>query len=792
MQVHIDAAQQALTPKGALKVNLQSAQIASPFSFLHPSFTKGSIQKVPTGNLSLKKHYLFPSEQTGTQAGEMVDSFFDRIQKLEPTAGSTYDEEEAMLSLMQYYLGTVAMEMEGISLFDYARLTAALAICLYQNEAEGYQGAPAYLVKGDISGIQSYIFDVVSDGAARSLKARSLRVQILSYLASDYILDELGLSPANRLYIGGGNFYLLIPGTKATYFEETVRARIHKETIKRRGFNIPIPEKLHVYLGAEPIPLEDFQKNFGSKWRAVDDRVDEARTQPYKTADFDDLFKPIAAVNQTTRRMAERDFFRAEIKNLSQKRGWQKVPTDGGQWIDKATYHDKADAMNPQKAFPYPYSYGKIAIRLPNAKEPIKSLSILFGDEERVWIEYEKSRSYLPKPFALIVRKLPTWTQANLDTWHHIVQEAEERKENRNTKPEDENDREYYPDSIISFEGLGLKAKARTGTDKLGILKMDIDNLGDLFQNRLADDKRSIAHTAAISRSLKWFFEGYMNDLLDKPLYQNLAFQFDHGVENHLEAYHEELAQYPNETFRDNLYVIFSGGDDFFLVGAWDIVMVFAWIVRQRFKEFTAGTATLSAGLVMVDPKYPVSRFADLVNEAEDSAKKYTDTFTKIYKEHNKDGKPTYPIKDRISVFDTVLSWEDYGEAMNLRAVLFHLITKEHKPEGRALIHKIKRYMEGFESLQKQILTSSSMDLQRTWRLKYYLRDVKDVNQDLVKEFILKRHQTLLEEMFLELGKKEGPRAIPPNAHLIAVGARWAEFMTKKDFKKNKQVSYGR
>ncbi|MEO0584264.1 MAG: hypothetical protein AAF135_18770, partial [Bacteroidota bacterium] len=188
MQAHIDAAQQALTPKGALKVNPQTAEIASPFSFLHPTFIKAPIQKVPTGNLSLKKHYLLPSGQTGTQAGEMIESFFERIHKLELTAGGTYDEGEAMLSLMQYFLGTVAMEMEGISLFDYARLTAALAICLHQNEAKGYQGAPAYLVKGDISGIQSYIFDVVSDGAARSLKARSLRVQVLSSLASRYIL----------------------------------------------------------------------------------------------------------------------------------------------------------------------------------------------------------------------------------------------------------------------------------------------------------------------------------------------------------------------------------------------------------------------------------------------------------------------------------------------------------------------------------------------------------------------------------------------------------------------------
>ncbi|MEL6134835.1 MAG: hypothetical protein AAFR59_15855, partial [Bacteroidota bacterium] len=430
----------------------------------------------------------------------------------------------------------------------------------------------------------------------------------------------------------------------------------------------------------------------------------------------------------------------------SQKRGWQKKKVSGGQWVDQKTYRDEEDNINPKKTYPHPYSYGQTTITLPDPKKAV--YTILFGDEDRVWKAYEEPDQQLPKPFALLVRKLPTWTKASLRVWNHIVEEAEERKRKRRIKSEGENDREYEAGSIISFEGLGLKAKARTGTDKLGILKMDIDNLGDLFQNRLQDDKRSIVHTAAISRSLKWFFEGYMNDLLDKPLYQNLAFQFDHGVENHLQAYHEELVKYPNETFRDNLYVIFSGGDDFFLVGAWDIVMVFAWIVRQSFKEFTASTATLSAGFVMVDPKFPVNRFADLVNEAEGDAKKYTASFADVYKEFNAKGEAKHPVKDRISVFDTVLSWADYEEAMRLGTILFHLITKEHKPEGRALIHKIKKYMKDFESLQKDILTSACLDLQRTWRLKYYLRDVKDVNQALVNEFILKRHQALLEKMF--------------------------------------------
>lgn len=71
------------------------------------------------------------------------------------------------------------------------------------------------LLKCDLSGIQSFIFNVPSEGAARELKSRSMYVQGIA----DYCLEELveffEEKNTKPLYNGGGNFYLEIETTKS-------------------------------------------------------------------------------------------------------------------------------------------------------------------------------------------------------------------------------------------------------------------------------------------------------------------------------------------------------------------------------------------------------------------------------------------------------------------------------------------------------------------------------------------------------------------------------------------------
>ena len=198
---------------------------------------------------------------------------------------------------------------------------------------------------------------------------------------------------------------------------------------------------------------------------------------------------------------------------------------------------------------------------------------------------------------------------------------------------------------------------------------------------------------------------------------------------------------------------MFSGGDDFFVVGAWDIVTEFAAIIQGEFTELTGGNYKISAGLIVVDPKFPVSRFSDLAHEALEKAK--------IERNH-------------ICVFNYSLQWSDFQKARDMRDTLYELVTKEN-PESRAIIRKVQNSMRGFRKIQDGITRRSSLNLKSLWNLHYYLRDTKKDNRETVNKEIIRKYETWLKAYLDRKNDKESYI----NPALIAVAARMAEFLTR-------------
>lgn len=109
-----------------------------------------------------------------------------------------------------------------ISLFDHLKTTAAIAGCLYiyhqeyPNKLIDIESPAFLLVGGDISGIQAYIFDVLTQEGkvAKRLRARSLFVQIISEIATHRIIHKFGFPLCNIISSAGGNFYVLLPNSQ--------------------------------------------------------------------------------------------------------------------------------------------------------------------------------------------------------------------------------------------------------------------------------------------------------------------------------------------------------------------------------------------------------------------------------------------------------------------------------------------------------------------------------------------------------------------------------------------------
>ena len=170
-------------------------------------------------------------------------------------------------------------------------------------------------------------------------------------------------------------------------------------------------------------------------------------------------------------------------------------------------------------------------------------------------------------------------------------------------------------DRIEEFEELALEScKGEVdGIKALMSLKGDVDGMG----NFLRDEKNGISNSFAkfnfFSRLVDYYFSVYVPYLM-REKYQNT-------------------------------YTVFAGGDDLFVLGAWDEVIELAKDIRKDFIRFSCKKLTISMGMVLTKPNKPVNFIARVSEERLEEAK-----------EHKEDGEE----KDAIALFDEVVKWDDY------------------------------------------------------------------------------------------------------------------------------------
>lgn len=142
-----------------------------------------------------------------------------------------------------------------------------------------------------------------------------------------------------------------------------------------------------------------------------------------------------------------------------------------------------------------------------------------------------------------------------------------------------------------TFEEL---AEQSEGIQRIGILRADVDNLGTTFVHgfeRMDDHNHytTLSRTAALSRQLSLFFKLYINQILEEN--------------------------------KRNVTIIYSGGDDVFLAGAWNDVIEAFIDLQNTLKKFTQETLTISGGIGVYHSKYPINVMAKEVEHLEDASK---------------------------------------------------------------------------------------------------------------------------------------------------------------------------
>ncbi len=192
---------------------------------------------------------------------------------------------------------------------------------------------------------------------------------------------------------------------------------------------------------------------------------------------------------------------------------------------------------------------------------------------------------------------------------------------------------------IRSFTLLAHAAATAGTIERVGVLRMDVDSLGQVFSEGVPD--LTLPKLSALSGALDLFFGGYLNELV-------------------------------RDQAENDLYVIYAGGDDLFIVGAWHHLLDLAASIRNEFKAFVGGNPalSLSGGITLEGAKFPLYRAAERAEEAEGKAKGYT-------RPNNGRG------KDAFCFLDTVVGWEDWELVRQQKDNLLWLIGEDAENRAR-------------------------------------------------------------------------------------------------------------
>ncbi|NBT25161.1 MAG: type III-A CRISPR-associated protein Cas10/Csm1 [Actinobacteria bacterium] len=574
-----------------------------------------------------------------------------------------------------------------VSIADHARVAAAIATALHVEAsagtldlgaiaANGGQGATPCLalVGGDVSGVQRYLYTITSRRALRGLRGRSFYLQLLGEAVVRHLREALGLPPTSVLLEGGGHFYLLAPLSAVTDCQlATAVGEVSAILLRHHGADLGVAVA-HVSLSLNDLSGSGLTK----AWRDLGRGLAVAKGRKGGALGPDtlvrDLFTPVKSEGLTHHFCAtcqsliadappeapdpddDRGRY-ADYINCARCQGMEdlgdrlRLGTTLVAWSARPEDDPDPEDANPpvwrsQRWRRILRDFGMDAVvvggrhRRTNDDMPPLGARVTawrLGDADLVSAKADALRFSdrdVAVGFRLLAQATPMVTDANSWDGSRVAE-------------------------------LGELAQAGAGVARLGFLRADVDNLGGVIQKGLRrgpganDDGGTLARRVALSQSLRLFFEGHLGTICAprNPVAKALREERDPGTASRIGDKDDRTEKHP----KDRLYLIYSGGDDLFLAGAWDAVAETAAEVADALGKYVGGNPAihLSAGLAVVHDKYPVRQAAEDAGEALDDAKALPAGTG-----------ADEPAKNAIAAFGEVVPWAAFRNAQALGARL--------------------------------------------------------------------------------------------------------------------------
>jgi CRISPR-associated protein Csm1 len=581
--------------------HFKKVRMKSVFDVLFKEKQSDYTYELPVGELDFSKEY-FPKNNFNEMPDyrEVWNKFVMDVKFIQTDNGKAW--AETFLFLLEKYSSTVpssTIDLPDISLFDHLKTTAAFAISLfdYANEKEikdiselKMKDAPFLLIGADVSGIQSYIYDIISKNAAKNLKGRSFYLQLLTDSIIQKLIKELELFQSNVVYNSGGGFYIIAPNTE--FVRETL-AKITREITDK----IFQQHKTSLFIAFDSEELTQttiFNQEINITWMLLNEKLSAKKRQRFKeilVEDYDYFFEPTGGKQVDRDDITGEEFEAGEkiIKNKDiQLRQATVAQIELGKKLKKAVY----------------------------------------------WITSEHKISYW---------KGQDFEPCNLGIYHYFIHPDELSKKKETLAGSLDNARVMRISEADFLEGISGKNNIYGfflygGNDfpvdedgitpktfnelggegsfkRIAVLRMDVDNLGSAFIRGFTDGRKTFSRYSVLSRNLDFFFKGYLNTI------------------------------WKEEKYKNHTFIVYSGGDDLFIVGRWDLIFEMAMQINHDFREWTCHNPalTLSGGIAIVDEKYPIMKGAEEAGKAEDKAKRFK--FNDLE-------------KNALTIFDHPVSWD--------------------------------------------------------------------------------------------------------------------------------------
>lgn len=483
-------------------------------------------------------------------------------------------------------------EVCDISLYVHSQITSAVASCMklyfdeqqiqdykkycFNSGSKIFRNEKIYLlVSGYISGIQDFIYTIPSKGALKTLRGRSLYIDLLLEEFIDEYLEQIGLSRANVLYSGGGHFYILAPNIEDTKKAiDKLQAKMNRWLMENIGIN------LYLAIGTAECSANNLMKSEaqGNLFAIVNKKLKDDKTIRYsKDEDFLEHIFNVEKEKDTAKK--ECNICHNLVDKLWKYNSDEEIACE----FCLNLYKLGQDILTQDLVFVI-------------SEEKIDGGIKIFGKDKDLYM-YAVNIEDIDMFKGKILR---IYSKNNL-----LENDLAIRLYLADYSAKNEND------EVMTFDDLAKSScKTDKGIKRLGVLRLDVDDLGIAFSSGFVSDKDKIednlryatlSRYADLSKDISMFFKVAINKIC--------AGDLTGGVDFEEKAFNIfGIAKAPKR----KVNIIYAGGDDLFLVGAWDEVLEVAIDINRAFKQFTNGRLTLSAGMAMFSPTYPISKMAEI------------------------------------------------------------------------------------------------------------------------------------------------------------------------------------